>query len=468
MWVPFCGLVSTPRAGGRERGCSRTGPAQRVLKPVLVVAALASAVPAGAQSIDPARSGAPLTLNAALGEALARNPDLVALEAQLEADRHEPQHERVLMPPMLEAQIWQWPLNTANPAGATYMFMVQQDLPGRGKRALRERLASTEVTVSEAAAAVRARDVVGAVKRTYSELFTARKAIEISRETVDLLRQIADATQLRYAAGRAPQQDVLKAVLEISRLHEEQVMLRERERMAEARLNTLLGRDSSSAIGALSEPVEDLRLPPLADLQRLAVEDQPELSMARGEIARAEAALAIARSERKPDFVVRGGYMLMPGDAGAFTASIGITWPNAPWSRKRIDLASRQAELDVDAAKARYQAAETAVRLMVQEAYVRVQAAAERAALLRTSLVPQSTQALALARVGYQADRGDFLDIIDNQRMLAEARLGYYRALADLEQARADLSRAVGTPIRVAPPDRDVNAEPATARTPRR
>ena len=125
MWVPFCGLVSTPRAGGRERGCSRTGPARRVVKPVLVVAVLASAVAAGAQSIDLARSGAPLTLNAALGEALARNPDLVALEAQLEADRHAPQHERVLMPPMLEAQIWQWPLTTANPAGATYMALIQ-------------------------------------------------------------------------------------------------------------------------------------------------------------------------------------------------------------------------------------------------------------------------------------------------------------------------------------------------------
>jgi outer membrane protein TolC len=401
----------------------------------------------------PAIAGAqaPLTLQAALGEALARNPELIAVAAQLEADRHEPQHERFLMPPMLEARIWQWPLGTPNPAGATYMFMVQQDLPGRGKRSLRERLASTEVAMSEAAAAVRARDVAAGVKRTYADLFVSRKAIEISRETIDLLRQIADGTQLRYAAGRTPQQDVLKAVLELSKLHEEQVMLRERELVAEARLNTLLGRDPSTPIGALSEPAEDLPLPALADLQRIAVEDQPELSMARADIERAEAAHALARSERKPDFFVRGGYMLMPGDAGAVTASIGITWPNAPWSRKRLELSTAQAELDIAAARARYEAAATGVRLMVQDAYIRVQAAAERAALLRTSLVPQSTQALALSRVGYQADRGDFLDIIDNQRMLADARLGYYRALADLEQARADLARAVGTPMRVAP-----------------
>ena len=81
---------------------------------------------------------------------------------------------------------------------------------------------------------------------------------------------------------------------------------------------------------------------------------------------------------------------------------------------------------------------------MVQEAYIRVESAAARAAILRTSLVPQTRQALEVSRVGYQADRGEFLDIIDNQRLLASARLGYYRALADLEQARADLDRAVG------------------------
>lgn len=43
---------------------------------------------------------------------------------------------------MAEAQIWQWPLNTLNPANTDmYMFMVTQDLPGRGKRDLRAAVA---------------------------------------------------------------------------------------------------------------------------------------------------------------------------------------------------------------------------------------------------------------------------------------------------------------------------------------
>jgi outer membrane protein, heavy metal efflux system len=411
----------------------------RPLFVILLFACLAAGPrPAAAQTPPP------LTLGAALDEALVGNPELIALRAQLEAERQRPGQERYLMPPMLEAQIWQWPLNRINPARATYMFEAQQAIPGRGKRTLRERLAAADVEAGAAAIPVRARDIVGDIHRTYAELFVARKAVEVSQETLGLLRQIAEATQVRYAAGRGSQQDILKTVVEITRLHEEEVMLVEGGRMAEARLNTLLGRDPATPIGPLAEPREDAPLAPVAELQALALEHQPELAMARAEIARAEAASEVVRSERRPDYFIRGGYMLMPGEAGAFTAGVGITWNNAPWSRGRNDLAEEQARLDIAATRASYDAAVNGLRLMVQEAHIRVESAAARAALLRTSLVPQTTQALEVSRVGYQADRGDFLDIIDNQRLLAAARLGYYRALADLEQARADLDRAVG------------------------
>jgi cobalt-zinc-cadmium efflux system outer membrane protein len=221
----------------------------------------------------------------------------------------------------------------------------------------------------------------------------------------------------------------------------------ERARVAEARLNSLLARDPGAPLGRLMGPPESARLRPVAALQQAALDRQPDLQVARAEIARAGAASAVADSSRKPDFVVTGGYMVMAGERDAFTAAVGITWPNAPWSRKGVELAKSEARAEIAATQARYEAEVNRVRLMVQEAWIRADSAARRAALLRTSIVPQSRQTLEVSRVGYQADRNGFLDIIDNQRVLAEARLGYYRALAELEQARADLERAVGAPI---------------------
>jgi len=76
--------------------------------------------------------------------------------------------------------------------------------------------------------------------------------------------------------------------------------------------------------------------------------------------------------------------------------------------------------------------------------YVRAESAAERASLLKTSLLPQAAQAVDLTRVAYEADRAGFLDLIDNQRVQLDLQLDYWRALAERDQARADLERAVG------------------------
>ena len=396
----------------------------------------------------PVYEGPPLTLRGAIEEALARNPMLIAARRQFEAARQRPAQERFLMPPSFEAQIWQWPVTTANPLNTNmYMFTIQQEIPARGKRDLRAALAEKEVEQVSADVAVRARDVVKDVMRAYADLVIARRATEIHLAGVDVLRQFADASTLKYAAGKSSQHDVLKSVVELSRLHEDLVMHEESAAMAAARLNTLLDRDPETPIGPLDEPRDEIALPASADLQRLAIEQQPELRSAQLGAERAQAALAVVTRERNPDFFVGGGYMLMPREAGAWTASVGMTWPNAPWSRGRLDAQKAETTANVDAAAAQVRVVERQIRQAVHEAYVRVQAAGQRAALLRTTILPQSEQTLEVSRVAYQADRLDFLALIDSQRTLLDARLNYFRALSDRELALADLSRAIGTDI---------------------
>ena len=392
--------------------------------------------------------GPPLSLKGAVDEALERNPTLIALRRQFEAAGHRPEQERFLMPPSFEAQIWQWPITTVNPLNTNmYMFTVHQELPGRGKRALRVAAAEKEVDIALTGITVRAREMVKDVTSAYADLVVSRHAIDIQLASVDLLRQFADVSSIKYAAGRTPQQDVLKAVVELSKLHEDLVTLEEAAATAAARLNTLLDRDPQTPIGPLAEPPELVTLPASEELQRLAIERQPELRVAQLGVERAQAALAVVNREYKPDFFAGGGYMLMPREAGAWTASVGITWPNAPWSRGRLDAKKAEATADVEAAAANARAVERQIRLAVHEAYVRANAATQRAALLRTTLLPQSEQTLEVSRVAYQTDRVDFLALIDNQRALLDAQLNYYRALSDREIALADLSRAVGTDI---------------------
>jgi outer membrane protein TolC len=405
---------------------------------------------AQAQHVDAPRhdEGPPLTLRAAVDEALSKNPDLIALRRQLETMRLRPARERFLAPPTLEAQIWQWPLNTLNPWNTNmYMFMVSQDLPGRGKRALRTAVAEKDVSLADIDVAVRARQIVDEVKQSYADLFIARRAIDIHLASVDLLRQFADVSQAKYTTGRISQHDVLKAVLELSRVHNDLIQFQQQADLARARLNALLNRAPDAPIGPVAGATEAILTVTLPDLQGLAVEHQPELRAAQVQVEQAEAQLAVAKSDYKPDLSVTGGYLLMPHQTDAWLGRIGVTWPRAPWSRGRIDAHVAEATAAVETAKARQRSMETMVRLAVQQAYVRVKAAEQRAALLRTTILPQSRQTLDVSRVAYQTDRVEFLALLDNERTLLDAQLEYFRAISDRQQALADLERALGAEL---------------------
>jgi outer membrane protein, heavy metal efflux system len=396
----------------------------------------------------PQYEGPPLSLVDAIAEALASNPDVAALRAQLPVMRARPAQERALAPPMLEGQIWQWPINTLNPANTNmFMVMMSQDIPGRGKRDLRAAVAEKDVALAESDVTIRERQIVNEVKQAYAALFIARKAIDVHFASVDLLRQMADAAQAKYVTGRISQQDVLKPVVELSRHHSDIIMFDEQANLATARLNILRNRAPETPIGPLVEPYEQLLLPASPDLQRLAIERQPELQKAQLEVQRAEAELASARRDYRPDFTVQGGYGIMPNQTDSLVAQVGITWPKAPWSRGKIDARVAEQSAAVVAARSRARAMESDLRLAVQEAYVRATFAQERASLVRTTILPQSQQTLDVSRIAYQADRVDFQTVIDNQRTLLDAQLDYYRALSEFEQAVADLERTIGTEL---------------------
>jgi len=328
-----------------------------------------------------------------------------------------------------------------------YMFMAGQDLPGRGKRDARAAVAGKDIALAETDVTIRARQIVNEIKQSYTALFIARKATDVHLASVDLLREIADAAQTRYTSGRLSQQDVLKPVVELSKLHNDVIMHDEEAALATARLNALVGRALDTPIGPLEEPREEVLLPASQTLQQLAIDHQPELQRARLETERAAAELASARLERKPDFTVEGGYLLMPNQTDALLAKVGITWPNAPWSRGRIDAKVAEQYGAVSVAKSREGAMENMVRLAVQEAYVRARAAQDRASLLRTTILPQSRQAFDVSRAAYQADRADFQAILDTERAQLDMQLEYIKALAEFSQAIADLERAIGTEL---------------------
>ncbi len=397
----------------------------------------------GVSTTAGAQAPASLGLRDALLEARRSNPELIALQRQTDAARTAVPASRFLDAPMAETQIWGWPVTTLNPARTDmYMFMGEQALPGKGKRAERERVATEDAHLSEAQIAVRANAIYAEIKQAYAELSLVRATAELFAQQTPLLEATTDVASIRYTAGQSGQHDTVRSLVELSRLGVDGIEWRERARLAETQLNVLMGRAPDAPVPVLS--AGEVLVPSASDAERVAVDTNPDLAMATATIAREEAELGRLRGERRPDYVVGGGYMLQPGGAGAWTARAGITWPNAPWSRGRLNTDIAAQEKRVEAARAQRDAIELGVRKGVRQAAVRLEAARDRVRLLDTTVLPRINQAVDVATVAYRSNRGDYADLLDSQRLLLTTRMELVAARADVQRAAADLELAIG------------------------
>ena len=137
--------------------------------------------------------------------------------------------------------------------------------------------------------------------------------------------------------------------------------------------------------------------------------------------------------------------MLTPGEAGAWTARVGITWPTAPWARPRLDASIAEAARRREAAAAAVAAAESRVLVMVAEAAARVDAASARLGVLREH-TRAAGRAPGRSRRVWRSPTRKAAWVTHWRHSCCCCRRSSMRLVrsANSELARADLSTAVG------------------------
>ncbi|HYU46764.1 MAG TPA: TolC family protein, partial [Terriglobales bacterium] len=326
--------------------------------------------------------------------------------------------------------------------------MFSQNLPGGGKRQLRARSADDEVEVTKAELETKKRDVLVQVRRSFHELLRNQDELRFHDEQVALARQGLESARIKYVVGKVPQQDMLKAQIALTRLVEHLVMLQQDSDLACARLNTLLGRDPGGPLEVLGAYSPPAKLPGLIDLEKTALENRPELTAISAAIRQDETRAQLAEKSLKPDYTLSGGYMLMPEDSryrNTYMAELSVT---LPWlNRGRHDAEIAEANAMVTARKADYESRRAAVFAEIQESLVRARVAQTLVTLYRDTLRPQTQAVLKATVAAYQADRTDFLNLLDSQNTTLDVELNYIKAASELETRLADLERAVGTQL---------------------
>ena len=351
--------------------------------------------------------------------------------------------------PMLMYRNWGTPLSRPYRWDeAQQMFMFQQTLPGPGKRALRTDVAGKEVELAKTQLEIIRREVSVRVRKAFYDALRNSDEVRTHDAQVELAKEAFQSAKVKYTVGRAPQQDLLKAQIAVTRLAEHLITVEQDGNLARSTLNSLMGRDPSAPLDIIGGYTDSVRLPTLLALEKIALENRPELKANLQQQGIAEANVALARKAYTPDFTVAAGYMVMPPGSMSRNNYMLEGTMSLPWlNRSKHDAEIKQALTKAEVERDDFERVRNEVFLEIQQALVRAQSAQRALALYSDTLRPQAQATLKAAASAYQHDRTDFLNLIDSQNMMLDVQSAYLRARSEFDGRLAELERAVGAPI---------------------
>lgn len=389
---------------------------------------------------------APLDLKWLLQEAIGHNPEIISAQKRLNAAKAKVSQAKSLDDPSISAGSFDMSNNPVNFNGQTEMLQqrygVSQKIPFPGKLRLRKEVASEEANMTEKELQAKIQEIIATVKTSFYELYYINRSIDITNENRDLLRKFARIAETKYSVGKTTQRDVLAAQVELSTLANNLIVLNKERESVIALLNILLDRPTHTPLGKPRSFEKHTLNLSLKELEDLAVKNRPELKKFDHAVKREEANLKLSKKDYYfADIEPMVEYMQEDkrSDTWASSLTVNIPWL---WSKNRSKV--KESKEDLSAAKSDYRFVNNKTLFEVKDYLVRMQSSESTFNLYKTGVIPQAEQSLKAARIGYEADKVDFLTLIDSQRVLLNSKLLYYRALVDFEQNLANLEKAVG------------------------
>lgn len=392
------------------------------------------------------KTDASLNLKWLIQEAMDNNPEIIAAQKRLNAAKTKIPQAKSLDDPTVSIGSFDMSNHPLNINGQTEMLQqrygVSQKIPFPGKLRLRGEIAAEEANVVEKEMQSKIQEIIALVKSAFYEFYYINTAIDIIEEIRGLLRNFAKIAEEKYAVGEATQRDVLAAQVELSTLANSLIISHKDRESVIARLNILLDRPPETPLGKPG-PLEkhSLRLT-IKELEDLAVKNRPELKRFDHLVKKSETEVDLSKKDYYfSDFEPMVEYMQEDGRPDTWASAVSI---NVPWLWPKNRSKVKESKEALKAAKSDYRFMNNKTLFEVKDFLVRIQSSESTINLYKTGIIPQAEQSLKAARIGYEANRVDFLTLIDSQRTLLNARLLYSRALTDFEQNLASLERAIG------------------------
>jgi outer membrane protein TolC len=406
--------------------------------PASLAARTTAPAPLPAQAGPTAESDT-LRLTDAVAAARTANPAVQASRLRAEAEREYVSPAGALPDPVLELGLLNRPLDDFGTDERMTMNVIglKQAFPWPGNQGFSGEARQHAARAAELDAAEVEAQVVARTRAVHARLGYLDRAIMITSDTRDMLRDFLEVAETRYASGSGVQQDLLQAQVAVGRTTADLAAM-EQERVATAaRLNALMGRPAGEPIPAVDLPLPGGEALPLDSLMVLAQSGRPALAAAQERALAAEASYRAAGRSAYPDFELRVAYGQRPQYTDMGSIALGVSLPIWGGSKdKPLEraAAANQAEKGARALELHY---ETWARLG------ELRAADERARTLeeiyRVQILPQAEAAVESALGAYQVGSVDYATLLDARLTVNRYAIDRVRLAAERLQATAEI-----------------------------
>ena len=390
-----------------------------------------------------------LSLQQAEQIALQNDPMVASMMATSRAQENESVAASTLPDPQLRLGMFNVPLDTLSVSEEPMTQMaigLQQQFPRGDVLDIKAEQTLLKSQASRALAGNTQREVVRDLRIAFLNLYYETQSANIIKESRALFSKLVKITEDQYAAGRANQQDVIRADLELSRLDDRHTKILGKQDQFRAELGQWLGDHAWQALDAEFPVLPNL---PVLDNANALLTRHPLIQAQTAELNAAHKTTAMAQQDYKPGFNAFVEYRKRFGDnpdgsdrSDMMAAMVTMDIPL--FTDNRQDKSVAASEENARAARYRLDDKLRMLKQMFDKSRAMYERSTERETLYKTSLLASAINNTSASLNAYQSGVTEFTTLMRAQITELDIRLDELRVRIDKAIAQAQLLYVTG------------------------
>jgi len=370
-----------------------------------------------------------LSLNDLIDEALEKSPYVQVFKMNKDALWERPSQVKFWDDPKVTLGVTNLPTDDFdfNKQDMTQKTVsVMQNIPFPGISRLKEKAAVEEAKGAESELENIEIRTVNAVKTAYYDLYFVNNAIKITDENIDLMKKFVELTQSKYEVGNGLQEDILKAQVELYKLQEKMINLKQKEASIKADMLRLLNRNDGEQLQVVPKIEKTVNTVSFEDLKTTVLEENPLLRQLDHTVAQKETEYLLAKKSYYPNFSITAAYGQRDdglddkhrSDFMSLLVSL-LVGVNIPiWFKNKQNKQVAETQIRIIQEKARFQSLKNDILFKLNDILTKIKKEEALVVLYKEQIIPEASQSLEADMSAYQVGRLDFLNLLNSQMTL--------------------------------------------------